>query len=53
MPTKSNNTGGHGGARPGAGGERKKSVVKEKAAESREILCTKTGNSDAFFGKMT
>ena len=29
MPTKSNNTGGRGGARPGAG--RKKSAVKEKA----------------------
>ena len=29
MPTKSNNTGGHSGARPGAG--RKKSAVKEKA----------------------
>ena len=28
MPTKSNNTGGRGGARPGAG--RKKSAVKEK-----------------------
>ena len=30
MPTKSNNIGGHGGARPGAG--RKKSAVKDKAA---------------------
>ena len=29
MPTKSNNTGGRGGARPGAG--RKKSAVKDKA----------------------
>ena len=29
VPTKSNNTGGRGGARPGAG--RKKSAVKEKA----------------------
>ena len=29
MPTKSNNTGGRGGARPGAG--RKKSAVREKA----------------------
>ena len=29
MPTKSNNIGGQGGARPGAG--RKKSAVKEKA----------------------
>lgn len=29
MPTKSNNIGGRGGARPGAG--RKKSAVKEKA----------------------
>ena len=29
MPTKSNNTGGRGGARPGAG--RKKTAVKEKA----------------------
>lgn len=29
MPTKSNNTGGRGGARPGAG--RKKSTVKDKA----------------------
>ena len=28
MPTKSNNTGGRGGARPGAG--RKKSAVKDK-----------------------
>lgn len=30
MPTKSNNIGGHGGARPGAG--RKKTAVKDKAA---------------------
>lgn len=30
MPTKSNNIGGRGGARPGAG--RKKSAVKDKAA---------------------
>ena len=29
MPTKSNNTGGRGGARPGAG--RKRSAVKDKA----------------------
>ena len=34
MPTKSNNIGGRGGARPGAG--RKKSAVKDKAAL---VLC--------------
>ena len=36
MPTKSNNTGGRGGARPGAG--RKKSAVKEKAETHNFVL---------------
>ena len=37
MPTKSNNTGGHSGARPGAG--RKKSAVKEKTENGNPGGC--------------
>lgn len=46
MPTKSNNTGGRGGARPGAG--RKKSAVKDNTSQKTHSISIVDVVSDMF-----